>query len=977
MATFKFGRQVNIHWNGFDVKGPADTVFSIPDQLYEEFEGDIRGVEPSLTWIDINEFQTLKDSVPTGGYVGSAIGVSPISVATSSNTATISLNSGTALNGYILVADGTGGTIWNPASTSGLTSVVGVSPMSTTISGGTVSVILNANYQTAGTYVTGVSGTAPITASGTTSITVGIDQASLTAGAATTSEALRTYVKNSSGSTITKGQVVYVTGADGTNALIGLATASTEAGSSKTLGIAANTMTQNAFGYVIENGQLSNIDTSAATAGSSVWLGNTPGSYVFDSPPAKPANNVYLGVVTKANVSTGEILVKVQNGYELNELHDVNVTGVSTALPLVYNSTSDSWIHQALTSVGIADNAIVTTKILDGSVTSAKIATGSVGSAILSDNAVVASKILDGAVTSSKIGAGAINSTHIGANAVVLGDIAAGAVDSAALANNAVVAAKIAAAAVGTAAISSGAATSGQLLQANGSGGVAFATVASAGLQINAATQTVINGALVTSVYNSSAAKTSGTVSAAIALDTTSNRVFQITDRREIKSFSAIDGSAISTSTITAVVAAEQLQDMAFGGSKLIVISNQTASGGASKYYVIDPSTLTVQNSGNLVPTGTVTSQGDPKVKYDNALGEFVVFGAYGTSATSVQTGGYIRTINPSTYSTRTADNAAWESAWGDGTRTFPVWINVNSANRWAIGSTGSEITFWSDSGAATNFATQTGSADFSSTTGFSSQLFIDSSDNTNLIYAELNDGTGTMSSQAYHIKFSEISSAYNSTNVNLSSLLTVSNDFDLGQVRGTDLIYKTIGGRQWVVAPVSLVNHVYASTRTSSALSGISSDFLTDSPWTLVTGASNPSGANWTSNWTNSCDIGYDGTEWYVIHATSNTSFHGVVKQKVRAVQTVDLIGTTVTSPSIVSPGSFGASNSTPISSLKTSPSNILATFTSGDSASTSSNALFLVGSGATWILNVYPGFSATGTNTTYAMSGRMIIRS
>ena len=372
MATFTFGRDVNIHWNGFDVEGSAGTVFSIPDQLYEEFEGDFRPVEPSLTWIDINEFQTLENNVS----VSTLSATFPIALATSSTGKTISISSSTSPNGYLLSADGSGGVIFTPASTSGLTSVVGVSPISAIVSGGTVSVSLDASYQTAGTYVTSVVGTSPISATGTTAITVTIDQAALTAGAATTSEALRTYVKNSSGSTITKGQAVYVTGADGTNALIGLASASADPTSSKTLGIAANTMTNNAFGYVIENGQLSNIDTSAATAGSSVWLGATPGSLVFNTPPAEPDHAVYLGVVTKANPSTGEILVKVQNGYELDELHDVFVGGVSTALPLVYSSTSSGWVAQALTSVGIADNAVVAAKIDAGAVGTAKLTSG-------------------------------------------------------------------------------------------------------------------------------------------------------------------------------------------------------------------------------------------------------------------------------------------------------------------------------------------------------------------------------------------------------------------------------------------------------------------------------------------------------------------------------------------------------------------------------------------------------------------------
>ena len=359
MATFTFGRTVDIHWNGFEVAGPAGTVFSIPDQLYEEFNDDIFPVEPTLVWIDTNEFLTLSNSVS----VSQLQGTFPISVTTTTSGKNVAISSSTNPAGYNLVADGTGGVIFQAASTGALTSIVGISPMSTIIVGNTASVILNANYQTAGsyqpagTYVTSVVGTSPISATGTTAITVSVDQSVLTVAAASNAETLRTYVKNSSGSTITKGQVVYVTGADGTNALIGLATASTEAGSSKTLGIAANTMTNNAFGYVIENGQISNVDTSAASAGDSVWLGNAPGSYTFANPPAKPSNSVYLGVVTKANVSTGEILVKVQNGYELNELHDVDAASPLDGQALIWQDSTSQWVNGSV-SGGVGLDAV-------------------------------------------------------------------------------------------------------------------------------------------------------------------------------------------------------------------------------------------------------------------------------------------------------------------------------------------------------------------------------------------------------------------------------------------------------------------------------------------------------------------------------------------------------------------------------------------------------------------------------------------
>jgi len=341
LATFKFGRYIDIHWNGYDIQGPADTVFSIPDQLYEEFDSDIAPVEPTLQWIDTNEFATLSASVSASTLSATA----PITIASTSTGRIISFSSGTTPNGYLLSSDGAGGSIWNPASTSGLTSVVGISPISSAVSGGVVSVSLNANYQTAGTYVTGVVGTSPISASGTTSITVTIDQALITgATAAQNADTLRHYVKNTTGSTIPKASAVYISGATGDNALISLATASTEIGSSKTLGLTAESIANDAFGYVIEAGYLAGIDTTSTTAGASVWLGNTPGSLVFGAPPAEPSNSVYLGVVIREQLINGSLLVKVQNGYELDELHDVSVPSPADGQALIWQASTSQWV---------------------------------------------------------------------------------------------------------------------------------------------------------------------------------------------------------------------------------------------------------------------------------------------------------------------------------------------------------------------------------------------------------------------------------------------------------------------------------------------------------------------------------------------------------------------------------------------------------------------------------------------------------
>lgn len=153
------------------------------------------------------------------------------------------------------------------------------------------------------------------------------------------------YVKNETGTTLNKGQVVYIAGSDTSAAFprVVLADADTEATSSKTVGFLKQTLTTGSFGYVISEGLLENVDTSAATAGQSVWLSGTAGGVTYGSPPAKPAHGVYLGVVLRSNANTGKIYVKVQNGFEINELHDVEISLEQNGQVLYYDSNTSIW----------------------------------------------------------------------------------------------------------------------------------------------------------------------------------------------------------------------------------------------------------------------------------------------------------------------------------------------------------------------------------------------------------------------------------------------------------------------------------------------------------------------------------------------------------------------------------------------------------------------------------------------------------
>jgi hypothetical protein len=162
---------------------------------------------------------------------------------------------------------------------------------------------------------------------------------------------------------INKGQAVYVSGADGTNMLVSKADYSTEPTSSKTLGLATATGNANYQGQVITEGLLAGLDTSTATIGDAVWLGDD-GNLIFwhyggsTTKPVAPNHLVFIGVVTRVNSNNGEIFVKPQNGFELEELHNVLIQSLvdkdviywDNATSLWKNGTAKSVLGQATTS---------------------------------------------------------------------------------------------------------------------------------------------------------------------------------------------------------------------------------------------------------------------------------------------------------------------------------------------------------------------------------------------------------------------------------------------------------------------------------------------------------------------------------------------------------------------------------------------------------------------------------------------------
>ena len=181
-------------------------------------------------------------------------------------------------------------------------------------------------------------------------------------------------VKSDYNGTINAGQAVYVTGStgqSGTNMLVNRASNNIELTSSKTMGLLETSLNKNGIGYVITEGLLAGLNTNAANAGDPVWLG-TDGNLIYGlaNKPVAPAHLVFIGIVTRAQQNNGEIFVKVQNGFEIEEIHNVVLTSKQIGDTIVWNG--GNWINRNINGAtgSFTSNDGKTVTVTNGIITS-------------------------------------------------------------------------------------------------------------------------------------------------------------------------------------------------------------------------------------------------------------------------------------------------------------------------------------------------------------------------------------------------------------------------------------------------------------------------------------------------------------------------------------------------------------------------------------------------------------------------------
>ena len=161
--------------------------------------------------------------------------------------------------------------------------------------------------------------------------------------------------RNGNPSTLPIGTVVHITSAVGDNPIFNTASYDTELLSANTLGILRQAATTGTDVEVVVQGTVTGVDTDPVlgyAAGDVIYLSSS-GQFTKVQPQA-PNQIVVLGQVLRAQQNNGSIYVSINNGWELNELHNVQINNPQTGDLIQYESSSYGlWKNKSIEGAGI------------------------------------------------------------------------------------------------------------------------------------------------------------------------------------------------------------------------------------------------------------------------------------------------------------------------------------------------------------------------------------------------------------------------------------------------------------------------------------------------------------------------------------------------------------------------------------------------------------------------------------------------
>lgn len=167
-------------------------------------------------------------------------------------------------------------------------------------------------------------------------------------------------------------QAVRINGAQGNRPSVALAQANNDLNSAETIGLVTENINNNQEGFITTNGLVRGINTSGSLQGETwvdgdlLYLSPTVAGRLTKVKPVAPQHTVIVGYVIQANPANGSIFVKVDNGYELDELHNVLVTGATNGQVLTYSASTGLWVPTTLVSGNFTGGTVTGPTIFTG-----------------------------------------------------------------------------------------------------------------------------------------------------------------------------------------------------------------------------------------------------------------------------------------------------------------------------------------------------------------------------------------------------------------------------------------------------------------------------------------------------------------------------------------------------------------------------------------------------------------------------------
>jgi hypothetical protein len=431
-------------------------------------------------------------------------------------------------------------------------------------------------------------------------------------------------VQNAEATTLQVGEAVYLFGGTGSHASVKRAGNGSDATSAKTVGLVGKAIAAGATGPVVTRGYVFGMDLSTGyTVGQTLYLGTNGG--LTTTKPYAPSHLVYIGVVVRAT-NNGIIYVAAQNGYELDEIHDVDLitTAPTSGDFLKYNGTL--WVNDKI-DLGTDTNGNYMSGVSAGTGISVTHTPGEGSTATIAvDNTVVRTS-----------DTGTVTSTMIADGTIVNADVnSAAAIAHSKLAN----------------------ATAGQVLLGTTTTGVITATTVSGDVTITGAGVTAIgSGVIVNADINASAAidktKISGTAITAA-------------DTGTVTSTMIADGTIVNADINAS--AAIALSKLASGTSGQIIVAN--ASGVPT--WVSESGDISISDTGVTAISSGVIVDADINSAAAIALSKLSTTGA---------ASGYVISYNGTSWAASQLSNNSYNLDGGTASSTYGGITSLNGGS--------------------------------------------------------------------------------------------------------------------------------------------------------------------------------------------------------------------------------------------------------------------------------------------------------